>query len=186
MFSQACVKNSVNGGKVYTPPPIPADPPGRTGKHEKNLKPFSSQGILKSKEKSHKYWKSQGISDKCYLLFLVIFKWSVYYLLKRIKFWVKKNIKNTGKIGEKSGNFVSLEKWEQCEEDAHHVFLKFWPKIGWCPLSIGHTLSKRPNNRKLFHESRALQTINVMKWKSGESIIGSPFCVTFCNSCVHK
>ena len=47
----------------------------------------------------------------------MIFKWTVYYLLKWIKFSVKKNktLKNTGKwqkILEKSGSFVSPEKWE--------------------------------------------------------------------------
>ena len=56
-------------------------------------------------------WKSQGISDRCYLLFLVIFGWIMYCLLKWIKFSVKKkqNIKKnsvkmggggTGKVGE--------------------------------------------------------------------------------------
>ena len=53
-----------------------------------------SQGILnrleksgKSQGKSTKYWKTQGISDK-YYYFLVIFKLTVYYLLKCIKFSV--------------------------------------------------------------------------------------------------
>ena len=45
------------------------------------------------------------------------------YLLKWINFSVKKNktlkeywkmAKNTGKVREKSGNFVSTEKWEPC------------------------------------------------------------------------
>ena len=53
----------------------------------------------------------------------MIFKWTVYYLLKCIKFSVRKNKtlkkywkmeKNTGKVREKSGNFVSPEKWEPC------------------------------------------------------------------------
>ena len=51
-----------------------------------NGKAFSSQG--KVGENLTKYWKSQGISDKCYLLFLAIFKLTVYYLLKWIKFLV--------------------------------------------------------------------------------------------------
>ena len=56
------------------------------------------------------------------MLFLVIFKNELYYLLKWIKFSVlKKNKtlknngtmeKDTGKVTEKSGDFVSLEKWE--------------------------------------------------------------------------
>ena len=33
----------------------------------------------KVRENQTKYWKTQGISDKCYLLFLVIFKLTVYY-----------------------------------------------------------------------------------------------------------
>ena len=50
----------------------------------------------------------------------------MYYLLKWIKFSVKKNktlkntgkmAKNTGKVREKSGNFVSPEKWEPCMFD---------------------------------------------------------------------
>ena len=51
------------------------------------------------------------MSDKCYLLFLVIFKSTVYYLLKWIKFLVKKasikkllengeRVKDIGKVGE--------------------------------------------------------------------------------------
>ena len=55
----------------------------------------------KVRENHIKYWKTQGISDKCYLIFLVIFKLTLYYLLKWIKFSVKKqNIKkNTEKMG---------------------------------------------------------------------------------------
>ena len=65
--------------------------------------------------------KSQGIWDKYYLIFLVIFKWTVYYLLKWIKLSVKKNktlkkywkmAKNTGKVREfcqswKAGTLIS-------------------------------------------------------------------------------
>ena len=50
--------------------------PGKMGRH------------YPVRENLTKYWKSQGISDKCYLLFLVIFKLTVYYLLKWIKFLV--------------------------------------------------------------------------------------------------
>ena len=64
----------------------------------------------KSQENEAKYWKTQEISDICYLLFLVIFKCTVYYLLKWIMFSGKKqnSKKNTGKWGkiwEKLGNF---------------------------------------------------------------------------------
>ena len=67
----------------------------------------------------------------------------MYCLLKWIKFSVKKTKhkkntgkleKNTGKVREKSGNFVSLEKWEPCK-----VFLlepdfcsNCWPNIRRC------------------------------------------------------
>ena len=67
----------------------------------KNGKAFSSQGKVrefwtdwksqgKVRENHTKYWKTQGIWDKYYLIFLVIVKWTVYYLLKWIKFSVKK------------------------------------------------------------------------------------------------
>ena len=48
-------------------------------------------------------WKSQGISENCYFLFLVIFKWTVYYLLKWVKFSVEKTKQTkTLKYWEKS------------------------------------------------------------------------------------
>ena len=68
-----------------------------------NGKAFSSQGKVrevwtdwKSQEKSHKILKTQEILEKYYLLFLVIFKWTVYYLLKWVKFsvWKNKTLKN--------------------------------------------------------------------------------------------
>ena len=86
-----------------------------------NGKAFSSEEILNSLkkviEKHTKYWK---ISDKCYLIFVVIFVLTLYYLLKWITFSVlKKNIEKIPekmeKILEKSGNFVSPEKWEPYE-----------------------------------------------------------------------
>ena len=55
----------------------------------------------KVRDNHTKYWKTQRILDKCYLLFLVIFKLTVYYLLKWIKFSVKKN--KTLKIYRKMG-----------------------------------------------------------------------------------
>ena len=60
-----------------------------------------------------KYWKSRGISDKCYLLVLSdIFKNSVFFTkMDKFKILIHKK-KNTGKLWgvrrlEKSGNFVS-------------------------------------------------------------------------------
>ena len=100
----------------------------------KNGEAFSSQGKVrefwtdwksqgKVRENHTKYWKIEGISEKIICYFSMIFKWTVYYLLKCIKFLVRKNKtlkkywkmeKNTGKVREKSGNFVSPEKWEPC------------------------------------------------------------------------
>ena len=68
--------------------------PGKIGRHfpvrEKSGN-FEKTG--KVRENHTKYWKTQGIWDKYYLIFLVIFKWTVYYLPKWIKFsvWKKKN-----------------------------------------------------------------------------------------------
>ena len=90
--------------------------PGKMGRHfpvrEKSGN-FEQTG--KVRENHTKYWKIQGISKTntfCY--FLVIFKWTVHYLLIWIKFSVKKNTGKMEKILEKSGNFVSPEKWEPC------------------------------------------------------------------------
>ena len=86
-----------------------------------------SQGILNRLEKSGKITQNTGklreFQTNIIFYFLVIFKLTVYYfaemhqifsykrkLLK--KYW--KNGKNTGKVREKSGNFVSPEKWEPC------------------------------------------------------------------------
>ena len=97
----------------------------------KNGKAFSSQGKVrefwwdwKSQGKSHKILENWGNFRQ---MFFVIFQWQlnefVYYLLNSIKFSGKKTItekilengeKNTGKVREKSGNFVSPEKWEPC------------------------------------------------------------------------
>ena len=88
----------------------------------KNGKAFSSQGKVrefwtdwksqgKVRENYTKYWKilkfEINIIWYFYILFLVIFKWTVYFLLKWIKFSVKQNTKkileNWEKILEKSG-----------------------------------------------------------------------------------
>ena len=57
----------------------------------------------KVRENHIKYWKTQGISDNFICCFSVIFKLTVYYLIKWIKFSVKKQNtqKNTGKMGTK-------------------------------------------------------------------------------------
>ena len=76
----------------------------KTWKTWKNRKAFSSQGKVrefwtdwksqgKVRENHTKYWKTEINWEKYYLIFLVIFKWTVHYLLKWIKFSVKKNKK---------------------------------------------------------------------------------------------
>ena len=93
--------------------------PGKMGRHfpvREKLGNFEQTG--KFRENHTKYWKIQGILDRyiiCY--FLVIFKCTMYHLLKWIKFSVKnRTLKNIlakwKKTLEKSGNFVSPEKWE--------------------------------------------------------------------------
>ena len=64
----------------------------------------------KVRENHTKYWKTPGIWDKYYLIFLVMFKWTVYYLLKWIKFSIKKQ--NNKKI---------LEKWQKILESQGKV-----------------------------------------------------------------
>ena len=92
----------------------------KTWKTWKNGKAFSSQGKVrefwtdwksqgKVRENHTKYWKTWRIWNKYYMIFLMIFKWTVYYLLKWIKFSVYKirtlekywkKAKNTGKVRE--------------------------------------------------------------------------------------
>ena len=66
--------------------------PGKMGRHfpvrEKSGN-FEQTG--KVRENHTKYWKTEINWDKYYLIFLVIFKWTVHCLLKWIKFSVKKN-----------------------------------------------------------------------------------------------
>ena len=90
---------------------------GKPGKWEGIFQSGNFEQTGKVRENHTKYWKTEINWDKYYLIFLVIFKWDVHYLLKWIKFLVKKqNIKEIlekwQKILEKSGNFVSPEKWE--------------------------------------------------------------------------
>ena len=84
--------------------------PGKMGRHfpvrEKSGN-FEQTG--KVRENHTKYWKTEIYWDKYYLIFLVIFKWTVHYLQKWIKFSFKKTkhkkiywkmAKNTGKVRE--------------------------------------------------------------------------------------
>ena len=89
--------------------------PGEMGRH---FPVREKSGNFEQTEKvggNHtKYWKTQGIWDKYYLIFLVIFKWTVYYLLKWVKFSVLKKNKTFKKYWKnqwilsvrKSGNHV--------------------------------------------------------------------------------
>ena len=65
--------------------------PGKMGRHfpvrEKSGN-FEQTG--KVRENHTKYWKTEINWDKYYLIFLVIFKWTVHFLVKWIKFSVKK------------------------------------------------------------------------------------------------
>ena len=56
----------------------------------------------KSRGKSHRILEKLKIFRRCYLLFLVIFKWTEYYLLKWITFSVNK-----------TKHLKILEKWEK-------------------------------------------------------------------------
>ena len=98
-----------------------------------NGKVFSSQGKVrefwtdwksqgKFRENHTKYWKTEINWDKYYSIFLVIFKWTVHFLVKWIKFSVKKNktlkkywkmAKNNGKVREfcQSGKVGTLFTW---------------------------------------------------------------------------
>ena len=63
--------------------------PGKMGRHfpvREKLGNFEQTG--KVGENHTKYWKTRGIWNQYYLIFLVIFKWTVYFLLKWIKYWV--------------------------------------------------------------------------------------------------
>ena len=89
--------------------------PGKMGRHfpvrEKSGN-FKQTG--KVRENHTKYWKTQGIWNKYYLIFLVIFKWTVYYLLKMDQAfsWKNRTLKNTGKWQKywKSQGILSVRK----------------------------------------------------------------------------
>ena len=80
---------------------------GKPGKWEGIFQSGKSQGILNRLEKSGKITqntgKTSGIFRKMLCYFLVIFKNELCIMEK-----------DTGKVREKSGNFVSSEKWEHC------------------------------------------------------------------------
>ena len=74
----------------------------------------------KVRENHTKYWKTEGISNKCYLSFLVICKLTVYYFIKnkqkisKITGKWEKNIAKDGKSQEilsvrKSGNLIVFQ-----------------------------------------------------------------------------
>ena len=80
----------------------------------KNGKTFSSQGILNGLEKSgksHKILENSGNVRQ--MLFVVIFKWTVYYLLKWLKFSVKKNNKTLKKYWENGKKY--WKNWGICQ-----------------------------------------------------------------------
>ena len=52
--------------------PLGTEKPGKMGRHF--FQSGKNQEILEKSENHTKYWKSRGISEKYYLLFLVIFK----------------------------------------------------------------------------------------------------------------
>ena len=94
---------------------------GKPGKWEGAFQSRICQGILKRLEKLGKITQN---TEKLWIsnIFLVIFKWTMYYLLKWIRFSVLKKL-NIEKllakwktILKKSGNFARSEKWEPCND----------------------------------------------------------------------
>ena len=78
---------------------------------------------LKVRENHTKYWKILKISDRYYLLLFsdiqitcVLFAKmdQVFSLKNKTLKNTEKMETNTGKVREKSGNFVSPKKWEPC------------------------------------------------------------------------
>ena len=115
--------------------------PGKMGRHfpvRERSGNFEQTG--KVRENHTKYRKTWGISEKCYLLFFLIFKLTVYYLLKWRTFSILKKLKIPGKwekILEKSWNFVSPEKWEPYVT-AYGVWC-----LGWSGIKVGGVLVQR-------------------------------------------
>ena len=86
--------------------PTQTGKPGKMGRHfPVREKSGNFEQTEKVRENHTKYWKTEINWDKYYLIFLVIFKWTVHYLLKCIKFSVKKtkHLKNTGKMAKNTG-----------------------------------------------------------------------------------
>ena len=112
LYIKLCVSAHAANSRV----PTRTGKPGKMGRHfpvrEKSGN-FEQTG--KVRENHTKYWKILKFEINViwyfYIIFLVIFKWTVYCLLKWIKFSVKKQntkkiLENWKKILEKSGNFV--------------------------------------------------------------------------------
>ena len=94
---------------------------GKPGKMGRHFPVREKSGNFEQTGKSGKITQNTGKLREFeinIMIFLVIFKLTVYYLPKWIKFSVKKkqNIKKVlekwQRVLEKSGNFVSLKKWE--------------------------------------------------------------------------
>ena len=60
----------------------------------------------KVRENHTKYWKTEGISDKCYLLFLVISKWICVLFAK-----FGQVLKNHWKIGKNIYWLYNIAQW---------------------------------------------------------------------------
>ena len=78
------MQNSQNSGnRAHPRVPTQTGKPGKMGRHfpvrEKSGN-FEQTG--KVRENHTKYWKNENISDKYYLIFLMIFKLTLYYLVK--------------------------------------------------------------------------------------------------------
>ena len=77
----------------------------------------------------------------------MIFKWTVYYYLPKNRTLKNtgKMAKNTGKVREKSGNFVSPEKWEpwDCHIAQGNMSMKaqFWYLSVWM-FELRHSVVK--------------------------------------------
>ena len=130
----------------------------------KNGKAFSSQGKVREFWTD---WKSQGKPhkilenwDKYYLIFLVIFKWTAHFLVKWIKFSVKKTkhekntgkmAKNTGKVREfcQSGKVGTLKKYYLTATSLRAVKMKY------ITSSYGHERPHLPGPRLWQHEPHA-------------------------------
>ena len=133
----------------------------------------------------------------------MIFKWTVYYLLKMDQAFSWKNrtlkntgkmAKNTGKVREKSGNFVSPEKWEPCTLDTRVVSL-VWEVSCWTCMfrrKLHRGLSSLCSPSKSSHNGRASYVIVRRQYKHSTLFVSklltnpcriksSGFIVTYCS-----